>query len=276
MKRYFREPIVHFVILGALLVFIHSLWNVWQGVQGRTITVSASEIERLSQAWSNTSGRAPNDRDIDYIIDQYVKEEVLVREAQRLGLEEGDVIMRRRLAQKMDFLISAEGEAEDASDRELRAFYEENKGQFASSERRSFNHIYLSPEKYGDGIESQAQQILEQLKSGVDWKGLGDPFIQKRSYAVIPQAEVGRLFGPDFATAIFALNQGQWSGPIGSAFGLHLVRIETVDDALQADFEAVKAQVRDAWRAQQQLEFKAQKVDDLVSGYTILIEDIDK
>ncbi len=275
MKRYLRDPIVHFIVLGALLVFIHNLWNDWQGIEGRTINVSASEIERLSKTWSSTSGRVPSDKDRDYIIDQYVKEEVLVREAQRLGLGEGDVIMRRRLAQKMDFLISAEGEAEEASDSELRNFYDEHKAQFASNERRSFNHVYLSPEKYGNAIESQAQQLLEQLQAGVDWKDMGDPFIQKRSYAVIPQAEVGRLFGPDFAKAIFALKQGQWSGPIGSAFGLHLVKIETVDDALQADFEAVKPQVRDAWRAQQQLKFKAQKVDDLVSGYTIIIEDND-
>lgn len=273
MKRYLREPIVHFIVLGALLVFIHNLWSDWQGVQRRTINVSASEIERLSKAWSSTSGRVPSEKDIDYIIDQYVKEEVLVREAERLGLGEGDVIMRRRLAQKMDFLISAESEAEDASASELRQFYDENKTQFASNERRSFNHVYLSPEKYGDGIERQAQLVLEQLKKGIDWKGLGDPFIQKRSYAVIPQAEVGRLFGPDFASAIFKLKQGQWSGPIGSAFGLHLVKIETVDDALQADFEAVKPQVRDAWRAQQQLKFKAQKVDDLVSDYRIIVED---
>ncbi len=276
MKRYLREPIVHFIALGALLVFIHNLWSDWQGVQGRTIAVSASEIERLSQAWASTSGRAPSDKDRDYIIDQYVKEEVLVREAKRLGLDEGDVIMRRRLAQKMDFLIGAESESEDASDSELRQFYDENKEQFASNERRSFNHIYLSPEKYGDGIERQARRVLEQLTAGVDWKSLGDPFIQKRSYAVIPQAEVGRLFGPGFAAALFATKPGEWSGPIGSAFGLHLVKIETIDDALQADFEMIKPQVKEAWRAQQQLELKAQKIDNLVSDYTIIVENIDE
>lgn len=273
MKRFLREPIVHFILLGALLVFIHNLWSDWQGVQGRTIIVSASEIERLSKAWSSTSGREPSDKDRDYIIDQYVKEEVLVREAQRLGLDVDDVIMRRRMAQKMDFLISAQSDAIEATERELRDYYTENKAEFASNERRSFNHIYLSPEKYGDGIEAKASEVLAQLKSGADWKGLGDPFIQKRSYAVIPQAEVSRLFGPDFATDIFALKQGQWSGPIGSAFGLHLVKIETVDDALQADFEAVKPQVSEAWRAQQQLQLKAQKVDDLVSDYRIIVED---
>lgn len=273
MKRFLREPIVHFIVLGVMLVFVHNLWSDWQGVQGRTINVSASEIERLSKAWSNTSGREPSDKDRDYIIDQYVKEEVLVREAERLGLDAGDVIMRRRMAQKMDFLISAESESSEASDSELRDFYEENKAQFTSNERRSFNHIYLSPEKYGDGIEPQARDVLAQLNSGVDWKGLGDPFIQKRSYAVVPETEVSRLFGPDFATAIFALKQGQWHGPIGSAFGLHLVKIETVDDALQADFEAVKPQVYEAWRAQQQLQLKAQKVDKLVSKYRIIVDD---
>lgn len=273
MKRFLREPIVHFILLGALLVFIHNLWSDYQGIEGRNIYVSASEIDRLSTAWSSTSGREPSEKDRNYIIDQYVKEEVLVREAARLGLDVDDVIIRRRMAQKMDFLISAQSETKQPSDDILRKFYDDNASQFTSNERRSFNHIYISPEKYGADVEQQAQALLKQVNTGADWSSLGDPFIQKRSYAVVPQAEITRLFGPDFARDIFALKPGQWSGPIGSAFGLHLVKIETVDNALQANFEAIKPAILDAWRAQQQLQLKADKVDDLVSGYRIIIED---
>ncbi len=273
MKKLFNEPIFHFLLLGGLLVIIHNLWGSYQGELGRTIIVSSAELDRLSKAWSSTSGREPSAKDRDYIIDQYVKEEVLVREAQRLGLEDEDVIIRRRMAQKMDFIISADAQVENPSDDILRAYHADNKDKFTSNERRSFNHVYLSPERHGDGLERKAQEVLAALKSGVEWQGLGDPFIQKRSYAVVPKVEVSRLFGPEFSTAIFALESGQWSAPIGSAFGLHIVRIEGVDTPVQADFKAVRPQVLEAWTADQQLSRKAEKVNELRSSYRIIVEE---
>ena len=272
MKKFLREPIVHFIALGGLLVLIHNLWSNWQGELGRTIVVSETEIARLSTAWSSSSGREATQKDRNYIIDQYVKEEILVREAGRLGLDGDDVIIRRRMAQKMDFLITSKTKTDAPSDAVLRKFYEENISAFSTNERRSFNHIYLSPEKHGDAIDRQASEVLTALNAGGNWQELGDPFIQKRSYAVVPKVEVTRLFGEQFSDAVFALPAGQWSKPIGSAFGLHIVKIETVDTALQADFEPVKNEVLEAWKADQQLQQKAEQIDDLVSGYKIIVE----
>ncbi len=267
---------MHFVLIGLALVAINHFWNRYQGEQGRTITVSAAEIDRLSALWANTAGRLPTGEDKQQIIDQYVQQEVLVREAQRLGLGDDDTIIKRRLAQKMDFLVSGESKPATPSDTELKAWFDANRDKFAAPERRSFVHIYLSPEKHGGTIERVAANTLQNVQSGADWKSLGDPFIQKRSYAAIPQSEVTRLFGPDFASAIFKLQPGQWSPPVGSAFGLHLVRIETIDDAAEANFEPIKTEVAAAWQENRSAKAKQAALQELVSGYDVVIEGADE
>ncbi|MGB5484706.1 peptidyl-prolyl cis-trans isomerase [Parasphingorhabdus sp.] len=268
----FRDPIAHFVLIGLVLVAINHFWNVWQGEQGRTIVVSAAEIERLENIWAGTAGRRPTGGDRQSIIDQYVQEEVLVREAERLGLGDGDTIIRRRLAQKMDFLVSEESSASDPTDAELKRWFEDHGNRFAAPEMRSFTHVYFSPEKHGSRIEPAAVTALARLKSGAEWKSLGDPFIQKRSYAAVPEREVTRLFGPEFAAAIFKLEAGTWSQPIGSAFGLHLVRIEAIDSAAEARFEPIRSEVLAAWQDDQRAEAKRTALNKLVGNYEVVIE----
>ncbi len=270
--RIFRDPIAHFVLIGLALVAVNHFWSNYQGERGRTITVSAAELDRLSALWANTAGRLPTGEDRQQIIDQYVQQEVLVREAERLGLGDDDTIIKRRLAQKMDFLVSDDSKAINPTDAELKLWFESNRDKFAAPERRSFVHIYFSPEKHGDAIDTLAANTLGRLQSGADWKGLGDPFIQKRSYAAIPESEVTRLFGPDFAGAIFKLKSGSWSPPIGSAFGLHLIRIETIDNAVEANFEPIKEEVAAAWQEDQSAEAKQAALRELVRGYDVVIE----
>lgn len=268
----FRDPIAHFILIGLMLIAINHFWTTWQGEKGRTIEVSSEEVARLEKLWANTAGRLPTGEDRQMIIDQFVQDEVLMREAKRLGLDDNDIIIHRRLAQKMDFLI-ADNPIDDPTDAELKLWFDENRDQFAASERRSFRHVYFSPERHGDRIENVARTALDQMKAGADWKAMGDPFIQKRSYAAVPQSEVTRLFGPEFAESIFRLPANIWSAPLGSAYGLHLVRIETVDSAADAELKPIKLQVTDAWREQKAAIAKQEAVQKLVSGYTVIVED---
>tara|TARA_R110000824_G_scaffold3839_7_gene18363 strand:+ start:7373 stop:8197 length:825 start_codon:yes stop_codon:yes gene_type:complete len=270
--RIFRDPITHFVLIGLALVAINHFWNSWQGEQGRTIVVSAAEIDRLEKIWAGTAGRLPTGEDRQQIIDQYVQEEALVREAERLGLGDGDTIIRRRLAQKMDFLVSDDAKADDPTDAELERWFNNHRERFAAPELRSFTHVYFSPEKHGSRIEAAAETALARLRSGAEWKSLGDPFIQKRSYAAVPEREVARLFGPEFAAAIYKLGTGKWSEPVGSAFGLHLVRIEAIDSAAQAEFEPIRAEVLTAWQDEQRGNAKRAALDELIGNYEVVVE----
>lgn len=268
----FRDPITHFILIGLALVAVNSIWNGWQGEQGRTIIVSAAEIGRLEQIWASTAGRVPTGEDRQQIIDQYVQEEALVREADRLGLGDGDTIIRRRLAQKMDFLVGDDASVADPTDAELKDWFADHRDRFAAPEMRSFTHVYFSPERHGSAVEAAAKTALGQLRSGADWKVLGDPFIQKRSYAAVPEREVARLFGPEFAKDIFRLGKGKWSEPIGSAFGLHLVRIAAIDSAAEAQFEPIRAEVLAAWQDEQRTNAKRAALEDLIGDYNVVVE----
>lgn len=268
----FRDPITHFVLIGLALVAMNHFWNAWQGELGRTIVVSAAEIDRLEKIWAGTAGRLPTGDDRQQIIDQYVQEEMLVREAERLGLGDGDTIIRRRLAQKMDFLVSDDAKADDPTDAELERWFEDHRDRFAAPEMRSFTHVYFSPEKHGSRIDTVAETTRAQIRSGAEWKSLGDPFIQKRSYAAVPEREVARLFGPEFAADIFKLGAGVWSEPIGSAFGLHLVRIEAIDSAAQAEFAPIRAEVLAAWQDEQRSGAKRAALSELIGKYEVVIE----
>ncbi len=271
MKKLLREPLVHFLAVGFLVFFANYFWTGGQSVDDQTIAVSDSVLARLDDSWIRTTGRKPSAEDRNGLIAQYVQEEALAREAQRLGLAEGDEIIKRRLAQKMRFMVDREEAVDEPSDSELETWFAENRDKFNIAERRSFNHVYFSPEQHGDGLEGKASAALLELQRGTNWQSLGDPFMQKRTYVTVPQGEVTRAFGPDFAQAIFALPKGQWSKPIGSAFGLHLVRIEAVDQAAQADFSANRDRIRDAYMETMAETERQEEIERIVGRYDVVV-----
>lgn len=271
MSKLLREPLIHFLIVGLLVFLVNDFWTGGQSEDEQTIVVSEPVLARLNDTWIRTMGRKPSTEDRKGLIAQYVEEEALAREARRLGLAEGDEIIKRRLAQKMRFM--AEGNSKDSapSDGELKSWFDANKDKFNIAERRSFNHIYFSPERHGEILEHAANMALASLKDGSDWQSLGDPFMQKRTYVAVPQGEVVRAFGPDFAKAIFTLPKGQWSKPVGSAFGLHLVRIEAVDQATQADFAANRDRISSAYMEAMAETETQQEIGRIVDRYKVVV-----
>ncbi|MEP3467646.1 MAG: peptidylprolyl isomerase [Parasphingorhabdus sp.] len=273
MKKLLREPLVHFLVVGFLVFFANYFWTGGQNADDQTIAVSDSVLARLDDSWIRTTGRKPSAEDRDGLIAQYVQEEALAREAQRLGLAEGDEIIKRRLAQKMRFMVDRVEAVDDPSDSELETWLTANRDKFNIAERRSFNHVYFSPEQHGDALEGKASAALAELQSGANWQSLGDPFMQKRTYVTVPQGEVTRAFGPDFAQSIFALPKGQWSKPIGSAFGLHLVRIEAVDQAAQADFSANRERIRGAYMEAMAETERQEEIERIVGRYEVVVSE---
>ena len=271
MKHLLREPLVHFLGLGLLVFLINYVQTGGQDDDQRTIVVSEATQARLADTWLRTTGRAPTEQDKEGLIAQYVQEEALAREAEQLGMGQGDEIIRGRLAQKMRFVAGGSDDVAEPLDRELKSWFEENRDQFNISETRSFNHVYFSPERHGQRIEEIAAAGLKRLENGTAWQSLGDPFMQKRTYVTVPQGEVIRAFGPDFAKAIFALPKGQWSKPVGSAFGLHLVRIEAIDQAAKADFEANKPRILSAYQKAKADEGEQEAIARIVDRYDVIL-----
>ena len=249
MTKLSREPLVHFILLGALLFAGHLLWQRHVTKADHTIIVTAEEMERQALIFAGENRRQPTDEDLKALLFAHVEEQALMREAERIGLGEDDTIIRRRLAQKMRFIIEDVEAPALPAEAELKSWFEANMDKFVSAETRSFSHVYLSPEEHGDNLNAAAKNILSKLENeNEDWNALGDPFMLKRGFKSLNALELTRLFGPTFSKGLFELEGNKWQGPIESAFGLHLIRIDNIADKITPSFEDVRDDVETAWQ----------------------------
>jgi hypothetical protein len=244
VKTWLREPLVHFLALGALLFVLNGMFGSSAPVDP-TITVSEPEIARLLQLFSAQWQRPPTRAELDGLVEQQIREEVLYREAVALGLDQNDTIVRRRLVQKLEFL-SQDLVDENPSEADLRAFFEDNAARFEEPAMLTFTHVYLNPDGRGDSMRADAERLLTGLRAGTagDTAELGDTFLLPLSFAGRSQREVAGLFGADFAADLATLEIGSWQGPIGSGYGAHLVLVQQRVDAHVPEFGSVRDKVR--------------------------------
>ena len=276
MTKLSREPLVHFIILGALLFAGHMLWQRHVTKADYTITVTAEEMERQALIFAGENRRQPTDDDLKALLFSHVEEQALMREAQRLGLGEDDTIIRRRLAQKMRFIIEDVDAPALPEAADLKTWFEANLDKFITPEKRSFSHIYFSPETHGESVEKVALNALEQIQiksSPANWKSLGDPFMLKREFKALNAIEVTRLFGADFARALFEAKGANWQGPVESAFGLHLIKLDKITPRSIPKFEDVRPNVEAAWQEEAQRSANQAALKDVIRKYKVDVLD---
>ena len=265
-SRWVRDPLFAFLMIGGAIFAAHAWFG---GADDRTIVVSESQIQRLATLWETQMGRPPASSELDALIDDHVREEAMVREAERLGLGEGDAIIRRRLAQKLSFLTEDVATLEAPSTEELRAYFEENKDRYATPAVVTFSHIYFSPERRDDAA-GDARRTLADFDPDA-WRRTGDPFMLGRTYAHARHGRIERDFGADFLAALEELAvSSDWQGPVESAYGFHLLRIDAKSPALGADYESVATRVARDFDASQRAAAIAAYFDDLLGQYTVV------
>jgi hypothetical protein len=209
------------------------------------------------------------------LIDDYIREEVLYREALAMGLDRDDTIVRRRLRQKLEFLTEETVETVAPSDAELQTFLQQHANAFRVEPRLAFQHVYLSRNRRGDATDTEARELLAQLSTGDAATGptaLGDPFLLPHEFALSSCSEIARLFGDAFATQLQDLEPGRWAGPIASGYGLHLVYVrERVDGRVPALAE-VRQAVQREWFAARRKAVNEQFYQRLRAQYTVVVE----
>lgn len=264
-KPLLREPLVHFLLAG-LVVF---LFSAWRGEEidpaSRTIIIDEEQVSRLVASWQQTWQRPPTQAEIDSLIRDHIKSEVYYREAKRLGLDEEDTVIRRRLRAKMEFLASAQVENAPADAATLQKWLDRNPARYAANAVYSFDQIYL-----GQGAQTGGA-IKAALVAGSDWRRLGAAISLPRSLENASQSAVARDFGEGFAAAIGAAKAGQWTGPVKSGFGQHLVRIRAVKQPAKPKLADVRQAVENDWRASTIKAREAAAYQALLDGYTIRI-----
>ncbi len=225
-----REPLVHFLVLGALLFGLFALVNDEASSKSpNQIEITASNVERLRAGWSKQWNRPPTETELKGLIESHLREEVLYREALALGLDQNDTIIRRRLAQKMQFLFEDLADQFKPTDEELKGYFNQNKDKYRLPARFSFTHVYFSVDRRGDSAEHDARRLLAQLQisdaAPLPVSDRGDPFMLQYDFVRNTEKEVAKLFGRRFAEQLLEVQVGSWQGPIESGYGLHLVRI---------------------------------------------------
>lgn len=272
MKKLISEPLVQFLVLGLFLFIAHGIWAARAQSEASSIVIDAQTRARLAAVYEAEQSRSPSDEDMRALIISYVQEQALSREAMRAGLDSDDTIITRRLAQKMRFMLEDNASPSDPGDAVLRPWFEANRADFTVPEARAISHIYLSPQR-GGNIETRAKAAIVQVQTNPDnWKSIGDPFMMAREFSPIDRAAMARVFGRDFTASVFELpaTTGTWSAPIESAFGLHSVRLDGVRLEKSLDFEAVRAEVLDAWQDAEIDVRNAERLSDLIGKYKVV------
>lgn len=270
IKHCLREPLLHFLIAGfALFVLYGGLHSSTVTQDPQRIEITTDDIQRIEISWRARWQRPPTDQQLQGMLDEYVKEEILYREALKLGLDKGDTIIRRRLAQKMDFLAEDVALLREPAPGVLEAWYNQHQDQYAPPPLATFHHVFFASDKRGVAAQAQSQAALNTLTDKNS--GQGDAFLFKDRYAEQSQDQVARDFGSTFATALFQQTPGHWVGPVESGFGWHLVWIDALSKPGAPPFETVAQQVKSDWLSEQRTESKRSNFDALKANYEVVV-----
>ncbi len=276
MKHWYKEPLLHFLIIGAVIFVVFTVVNKEEAtVSGNKIVISSAEIERLSDNWSKKLNRPPTETELQGLIESYIKEEVYYREALALGLDQNDTILRRRLMQKMEFLSNDLADLNQPDESELNKYFVDNQGKYKLPARMSFTHIYFSLDKRGAMALEDSKKVLSELNVPRAPER-GDSFMMEYDFIQETPFEVVRLFGKGFAEELFTLGINTWQGPIESGYGLHLVRISEKVDSRMPELASVIDKVRTDLMFEQRQKMNKEIYEKFKERYEIVVEDLPK
>ncbi len=269
IPRWARDPLVHFLLFGGALFAFFA----WRGdslpPDSRTISVSREVQAGLSLQFERSLQRAPTDAELQGLIDRWVRDEVLYREALRLGLDQDDAVVRRRLAKKMDGLAGAQAEIAEPSDAVLKDWLKANSSQFETGTRYSFDQLYFSSES----AAKAALQALGKRPAEADEArapALGEAIALPASVSGRRQSDVESQFGQQFLSGMRSLSVSQnWQGPLVSGFGWHLVKLREAKGGRLPPFAEIRSRVEAEWRNDTIAERRGQAYDLLRGEYTV-------
>jgi hypothetical protein len=278
--RFLKEPLLHFLAIGAVLFGAYAWLNRDGGdAGGRQVRLAESDVRWLRETFVLQSQREPTEEELRALVRDFVKEELLARQAQELGLDKDDIVVRRRLAQKMTFLLQDESRRAAPSDDDLHRLYQERRSQAPGEPRTlftrpriSFTHIFFSRDQRADAA-ADARQVLRELShpdATAVSAALGDRVSIKWEFRNADERAVANQFGAKFAAKVFELAPGPWQGPIESTQGLHLVRITELVPAQLRPFDEIREQLIELWHAQNQRESEERYFAGLLKKYQVV------
>ena len=271
LVRIAREPLTHFLAIG-LVILLLAQWRAGSGSDRYRIVVDAAVEQRLAATYQQQYGGAPSNEQLQFLIDSYVRQEILYREGVALGLDRDDEIVHRRIAQKYDFLQQDASIVSEPTDAEVETFYRDHRDLYTVPPTVSFSHVYFSPDAGDAAAKARARDALRALQAGIATRApdRGDRFADRYDFASVDAIAVRRLFGDSPLTnEVFHAPLHQWSGPYRSGFGWHLVYVDDRRAARPVPLEDVRDKIQlDAVAAVRQRR-STEAFDAVARKYTI-------
>jgi len=249
MKRLLRHPATHIIALGLLLFILRTIIFAGDEAPDNVIRITEGQVEEMVAKWSMTFARQPTDKELTSIIGDHIREEVYYREAKKLGLDEDDIVIRRRLAEKMDFLSRDLASLAQPTEQEIADFYEKNRQSYRVPPEVNFSHVFFNIDTHG---LLEARDLAVSLRDRINANPvpveqayeMGDVSVLRPHYKNCTPPDVEGLFGGQgLVDFLFLSEPGIWHGPVTSGYGLHLIYVHDRMDSWIPDLEEIKAQV---------------------------------
>jgi hypothetical protein len=257
------EPLVHFLLIGAGLFILFGWFGSpapstgrQSGPLSKKIVVTQGDMDQLVAMFTKTWQRAPSEEELKGLVDNFVRDEIYYREALMLGLDRGDAVIRKRMRQRMEFIFEDVMAQVKPTDADLGAYMRKHPEKYYVDPQVAFRQVYVSVDKRGETAESDALQILAQLKKGAEPDAVGDPFLLKEDNRLSPLWDIRKQFGEEFSRSLLELKPGSWEGPIRSEYGLHLVFINERLGGQVPELSDVREAVKRDWSVERQKKLK--------------------
>lgn len=273
-----REPLAHFLLASAAIYVAYLLLGAGdEGTDDRKIVVSANEVRALASEYGQLWGRPPSNEELQIAVRNHARTRAFYREALAMGLDEGDLAIERRLAQKVELLAKSVISPPMPTDAELHEWYEANQDDYKQPDRYSLTQIFFDPDRRKAATLDDARAALAELESrdGLpdSLEPYGDRIMLRNYYPLTTELELRKVFGAGFVNQVISLEPGRWHGPILSGYGTHLVWLNEVVLSSPPEFEEVKTEVSDEWMAEKVDELSRRFVDELIAKYDIVVEE---
>jgi len=279
LSRWLREPLVHFLAIGVALFAVNALLTRGESndAADRRVAVTEAEVRWLRDTWQSRWQRPPTQAELRGLVDDYVRQEILYREALSMGLDRDDEVIRRRMVQKIEFLTNDLATQVQPTEPQLQAYFQQNLDRYRIPELRSFAHIYFNLDQRGEAAVADAEQLVARLRSAtpgtVRPAELGDRFMLQHEYRLQRAQDVQRVFGSPFAAALFELQPGTWQGPIASGYGLHLAYVSAIEAPHVPDLPLIRNDVLRDYSAMLREQASEAMLASVQSRYTVEIDE---
>ncbi|MEP4078478.1 peptidyl-prolyl cis-trans isomerase [Haloferula sp.] len=280
MNRLLRDPLVIFLLIGGGIFLLYAKINPQESAEEtdpNRIEINEDVIDFLVSEWSSRWNRPPSPEELKGLLDSHIKEEILFREATKLGLDQSDTIIRRRLAQKMEFLTSDISDLEEVTDESLNAYYEKNAEAYRVEPELGFRHLFFSAEKRKDTATADAEALLAPLNDGsLSFEQAiekTDQTLLNPEFSTSTITLVGRQFGVEFADALLEAKPGAWIGPVKSGYGVHLVEVLDRKEGYLPELETIREDVLSDYRYDQRETLNKNMLDALLEQYEVVVAD---